>query len=129
QRLYVPANAVLSIVGPMEHAELVEQVSEIFEAWEEPAVADEAGHTPAPPAATMHLVREKNIEQVHFCLGMESCSLDDPERYAAILLANVLGGGPSSRLFQEIREERGLAYAVYAFHDAYQEVGLLGIYA
>jgi predicted Zn-dependent peptidase len=71
----------------------------------------------------------KELEQVHLCLGMAGIAQADPQRYPAYVLNTLLGGGMSSRLFQEIREKRGKAYSVYSFSSAYNDVGYLGVYA
>ncbi|GAB2722286.1 M16 family metallopeptidase [Paenibacillus thermoaerophilus] len=75
------------------------------------------------------LTHLKKTEQNHLCLSLPGCSLDDQDLYAAILVNNALGGGMSSRLFQEIREKRGLAYSVYSYHTGYTDSGVLTIYA
>lgn len=71
----------------------------------------------------------KSLEQVHFCLGVAGIHQSHPMRYAAYILNTILGGGMSSRLFQEIREKRGKAYSVYSFLSSYKDVGYLGVYA
>lgn len=71
----------------------------------------------------------KELEQVHLCLGMAGIAQADPQRYPAYVLNTLLGGGMSSRLFQEIREKRGKAYSVYSFSSAYNDVGYVGVYA
>jgi predicted Zn-dependent peptidase len=72
---------------------------------------------------------EKPTEQAHFCIGFPGLLANHPDIYSLILLNNVLGGSMSSRLFQEIREERGLAYSVFSYHTSYTETGMLAIYA
>jgi len=81
---------------------------------------------PGPQALS---VVEDDTEQVHLVLGMRALRRDDPDRYAFGVLNQVLGGGMSSRLFQEVREQRGLAYSVYSYRAAFEETGALGIYA
>jgi predicted Zn-dependent peptidase len=71
----------------------------------------------------------KSLEQAHLCLGVAGVRQADPKRYAAYVLNTMLGGGMSSRLFQEIREKRGKAYSVYSFSTSYKDVGYLGVYA
>ena len=71
----------------------------------------------------------KSLEQAHLCLGVSGVHQTHPERYAAYVLNTLLGGGMSSRLFQEIREKRGKAYSVYSFSSSYKDVGYLGVYA
>ena len=127
RQFYTPDNAVLVAVGRVDHERVVDAAAELFGAWAP------AGRPPGvcepPRASAARCVRVKDTEQVHFCLGAAGSGLDDPELYATLALVNLLGGGSSSRLFQEIREERGLTYAIYAFQNAYRDVGLFGVYA
>jgi predicted Zn-dependent peptidase len=74
------------------------------------------------------LYHHKTTEQNHICLSLPGCSMKDERQYAMILLNNAIGGGMSSRLFQEIREKRGLAYSVYSYHTAYLDSGVFTIY-
>jgi predicted Zn-dependent peptidase len=83
--------------------------------------------TPATAARVTH--QEKRLEQTHFCLGASGLAVNHPDRYGLYLLNSILGGSMSSRLFQEIREKRGLAYSVYSYLSSYEDTGLLTIYA
>ncbi|UCG39253.1 MAG: insulinase family protein, partial [bacterium] len=83
---------------------------------------------PAPTATPRVYVQERQVEQVHFCAGYRGLRADDHRRYAMFLLNTLLGGGMSSRLFQKIREEYGLAYSVYSYHAAYQDTGMHAVY-
>lgn len=74
-------------------------------------------------------IQSRALEQTHFCLGLKGLSLTDPKRYTASLITTILGGNMSSRLFQQIRENRGLAYSVYSFVTSYMDAGMLGVYA
>ena len=74
-------------------------------------------------------VHYKDLEQVHICLGTKGMSITDPRKYEYSLLNTILGGNMSSRLFQEIREKRGFAYAVYSFISSYVDTGMFGVYA
>jgi predicted Zn-dependent peptidase len=87
--------------------------------------------SPEPPVEVKRNVRvkPKQVEQVHFCLGRGGLRAGDPKSYVMNVLDNVLGGGPSSRLFQKVREERGLAYEVYSFHSGFRDTGVFGVYA
>ena len=71
----------------------------------------------------------KDLEQVHLILGFPGATFYDPDFYAQQVLSMLLGGGMSSRLFQEVREKRGLVYSIYSFTSAYRDSGMLGIYA
>lgn len=83
----------------------------------------------SPPRSNPHLlVKNKKLEQVHLLLGTQGLSATHPSRYAFAILNTVLGGGMSSRLFQEIREKRGLAYSVYSFLSSFKDSGILGVY-
>ncbi len=124
-RFYVPGNMVVAVAGNVPHERVVSEVSRRFEerrgeVWSPP------GEQPEPAAGAFY--RTKEIEQVHLCLGVAGIPLGDPRIHTLHLLSNILGGGTSSRLFQEIREERGLAYSVYAFHNSFQGAGLTGVY-
>src|SRR6202008_2441509 len=72
---------------------------------------------------------QRDLEQLHLVLGFPGVVLDDPDYYAAAVLSTAFGGGMSSRLFQEIREKRGLVYAIHSFAHSYRDGGLFGIYA
>ncbi len=74
-------------------------------------------------------VRRRKTEQAHICLGTNGLARTDPDRFAFLVVNTALGGGMSSRLFQEIRERRGLAYSVYSYHSQYTEAGLFTAYA
>ena len=82
-----------------------------------------------PTMASGVYPHSKELEQAHLCLGMAGVAQADPRRYPAYVLNTLLGGGMSSRLFQEIREKRGKAYSVYSFSSSYKDVGYLGVYA
>ncbi len=86
-----------------------------------------AGHPPAPSGD--RAVRRRKTEQAHICLGTNGLARTDPDRFAFLVVNTALGGGMSSRLFQEIRERRGLAYSVYSYHSQYTEAGLFTTYA
>src|SRR5207247_4205920 len=82
----------------------------------------QGGRSPAPSGGS--LVRRRKTEQAHICVGTNGLARGDPERFAFGIVNNAIGGGMSSRLFQEIREKRGLAYSVYSYHSMYTEAGL-----
>jgi predicted Zn-dependent peptidase len=85
---------------------------------------------PRPPKPSgRHLVQRKKTEQAHVVVGTNGLARTDPDRFAFLIVNTALGGGMSSRLFQEIRENRGLAYTAYSYHSQYAETGLFSAYA
>ncbi len=125
-KAYVGPKVLITAAGKVEHEAFVDKVQALFSSVPE-TDGYSARTTPAPEFGTRFYTRD--LEQVHMLMGFNCTSAADPMRYAALLMNVLLGGSMSSRLFQEIRERRGLAYAVYSFISAYQDTGLLGIYA
>lgn len=124
---YTPANIVIAAAGAVEHEAIVALAAQHVDA------AGRSGETPAataPPTAAPARRRfeRKDTEQYHVCLGAAGLSRHDERRFALRVLDTIFGGTSSSRLFQEIRERRGLAYAVYSFTSAYQDTGQVGLY-
>ncbi|GAK02008.1 LOW QUALITY PROTEIN: peptidase [Geomicrobium sp. JCM 19037] len=123
---YRPERVVVSVAGNMDSS-LLDQICDDFSQFEESDAKQDA-----PIQQEMgfeHLVRKKPVEQAHLCLGLPGVSLTDERLYAMVIYNHLLGGGMSSRLFQEIREQRALAYSVYSYHTSYQDTGMLTIYA
>lgn len=126
-RHYVPSNIFITGAGNLTHDQLVELVSESFGLL--PA-SDDVPPDPVPATHARIAVRhKKSLEQVHLCLGVPSYPLSHSDRFACYVLNTVLGGGMSSRLFQNIRERRGLAYAVFSELSPYRDTGCLSVYA
>ena len=124
-RHYGPEDMVVAAAGRIEHDFFRDTVAKAFDAL--PSGAKQA---PEPAAYRGGDHREvRDLEQVHLILGFESLGYHDPDYYGSLMLSTLLGGGMSSRLFQEVREERGLAYAIYSFVSAYGDSGLFGVYA
>ena len=127
QGVYAPANLIVTAAGNLTHDGLVALVREHFSSLPPGA--------PAPPDnvpsthARIALRHKKALEQVHLCLGVPSYPLPHQERFACYVLNTLLGGGMSSRLFQNIRERQGLAYAVFSELNPYRDTGCLSIYA
>jgi predicted Zn-dependent peptidase len=123
---YVPSNIVVAAAGSVDHDALVELVAH--------AGVERTGHAapalPGAPEAQPARVRffAKDTEQYHVCLGAPGLARDDERRFALRVLDNILGGTSSSRLFQEVRERRGLAYSVYSFQSLYAGTGQIGLY-
>jgi predicted Zn-dependent peptidase len=124
---YAPGNMVIAASGDIEHGELVDLVEKSFAENRRPRPARATG---TPPQVTGTLVvSERDIEQAHLVYGTQGIPRGDSRRWALGLLNVALGGGMSSRLFQEIREKRGLAYAISSGHLGYAETGAFDIYA
>ncbi len=124
---YVASRMVVAAAGNLSHEVFVERISELFR--------DLPSSEPLLPQRTTPLMQggasfhARDCEQVHMLLGYHGISATDESRYAASLMNVILGGSMSSRLFQEIREKRGLAYSVYSFLTSYQDSGVMGMYA
>src|SRR3984885_5071923 len=111
--------------GAVDHRAVVAEVEERFASFVGPA-------GPAPQPAQFvggSHTETRDLEQVHVALAMQGLPQRDPELFSLQIFSSALGGGMSSRLFQEVREIRGLCYTVYAFHAAYADTGMLGVYA
>jgi predicted Zn-dependent peptidase len=131
---YVPGNIVIAAAGAVDHDALVALAAERIPGGE-PAAGHASGIPPTAglrPVVDGDLARRrferKDTEQYHVCLGGPGISRHDERRFALRVLDTIFGGTSSSRLFQEVRERRGLAYAVYSFTGAYQDTGQVGLY-
>ncbi|HSY04188.1 MAG TPA: pitrilysin family protein [Acidobacteriaceae bacterium] len=120
-------NMVFSAAGNLEHDSFVELVARHFSSLAPGSVADD---TVAPTVTSrINLRNKKSLEQVQLCLGVPAPPIADSCRYATLLLNTLLGGGMSSRLFQTVREERGLVYSIYSDLNPYRDTGSLCVYA
>ena len=126
---FTPRNMVFSAAGSLDHDAFVAQVAEHFSslAASSESALDRIAAPPANPHIT--LKSKKSLEQVQLCLGVPAPPVDSPDRYSVYLLNSMLGGGMSSRLFQSIREDRGLAYSIYSETNPFRDTGMLAIYA
>jgi predicted Zn-dependent peptidase len=128
---YRPRRVIVAAAGNFRHDALAREMGERLGGVSgltdgaTQALAAEA----APKMASGVFPHVKELEQVHLCLGVAGISQAHPKRYVAYVLNTLLGGGMSSRLFQEIREKRGKAYSVYSFSSSYRDVGYFGVYA
>jgi predicted Zn-dependent peptidase len=124
-RNYTRSNVVVAATGKLRHANILELVQRHF--------SDLPGSSPPPFNDSTYgggeFREERDLDQVHVVLGFPSFGYSDPDYYATVLLSTLLGGGMSSRLFQEIREKRGLVYSIYSFASPFKDGGLFGIYA
>jgi predicted Zn-dependent peptidase len=125
-RFYRPDRTVVAAAGDLDHEQLVDLVVRAFDGFEGRSV-----HADIPPPSCRATVRveERDTAQLHLCLGMDGLPHAHQDRYALYLLNAMLGGSMSSRLFQEIREKRGLAYSIYSYQASYRDCGLLVVYA
>ncbi len=124
---YYRGNCVIAAAGHVDHGQLLTVLER--EGWFEGEAEAAREPVPAVPARRgVVLAERRDTTQSHVVLGTDTFPARDPRRYALAILTNVLGGGMSSRLFQRVREELGLAYAVYAFQQGYQSAGMTGVY-
>jgi predicted Zn-dependent peptidase len=135
QNNYRPQDLVVAAAGSVDHQELIQLVEKGLSAagWDLSLEAKPVPRRLLNPAkisrGTKLQVIHRPISQVNILVGSEGLYVDDPRRYAMGVLNTVLGGGMSSRLFQEIREKRGLAYSVYSFNQGYSDAATFGLYA
>jgi predicted Zn-dependent peptidase len=134
RRHYDPTRLVVAAAGNIDHATVVRQVRKAFE---DAGALRDPDAEPAVPRTGSRTIRsagrvelmERRTEQAHVVLGMPGLSRHDDRRWAFGVLNTALGGGMSSRLFQEVREKRGLAYSVYSYTSSFADSGLFGVYA
>ena len=126
QRLYQPERIVIAAAGKLDHNRLVDLVQPAFE-----TIKPGNGFPQRIPPQGCSVVdlSHRDLEQMHICLNATGLSITDPRRYTFSLLNTILGGNMSSRLFQEVREKRGLAYSVYSFISSHGDTGMFGVYA
>jgi predicted Zn-dependent peptidase len=123
---YTAPNLIVAAVGNVEHQQVMDLVLKYFDGL--PTHSEPVAETP-PKVTPQILIRNKELEQSHVCLGTASYRQDHEDRYASYVLNTVLGGSMSSRLFQNVREKRGLAYSVFSGLSAYRDAGSMTIYA
>jgi predicted Zn-dependent peptidase len=126
---YTPGNLVVAAAGNLDHERVVELVGAAFETSLAGIPAAPRGGDDVPRVAPATVVQAKETEQAHVVLGGRGMHRHDDRRFTLGVLNQVLGGGMSSRLFQEIREKRGLAYSVYSYASQYADAGVFGVYA
>lgn len=121
---YTPENVVISVAGNISES-FISEVEKQFGSFETSQRGTEVG---APAFMNQKLARKKDTEQAHLCIGFDGLQVGHEKIYDLIVLNNVLGGSMSSRLFQDVREQKGLAYSVFSYHSSYQDNGMLTIY-
>ncbi len=125
---YQPANVVIAAAGAIDHETVVGLAGERIGANGDRAPELVTPELPTAPRAAQRRFERKDTEQYHVCLGTTGLSRHDDRRFALRVLDTILGGTSSSRLFQEVRERRGLAYSVYSFTSAFADTGQVGLY-
>ena len=125
-RFYRPDRIVISAAGNIDHTWFVDKLEAPFESVGQ---SNERFERVTPEGLSSVDLHHKELELAHICIGTRGLSITDPRRYAFSLLNTILGGNMSSRLFQEIRERRGLAYSIYSFVNSYFDTGMFGVYA
>jgi predicted Zn-dependent peptidase len=123
---YKPGRMVFSIAGNFDREAVLSQVRAEFDGLI-PGAAPAAAEAPAFRGGVQTV--DRDIAQAHVCLGFPAPDLRRPDRYVCDMVSNILGGGSTSRLFERIREDEGLAYSIYTFHSLYTRAGMLGVYA
>ncbi len=125
RRLYQPERIVISAAGNLNHNRLVDLVQPAFETIQ---TGNGFPQRITPQGCSVVDITHRELEQMHICLCAKGLSITDPRRYTFSLLNTILGGNMSSRLFQEVREKRGLAYSVYSFISSHGDTGMSGVY-
>lgn len=124
---YVPENSVISVAGNFDEHRLIELVQKYFGEWKTRNFCKI--NTCRPCFNRSMKVKRKDTQQVHMCIGFRGVKRGEESMYSLLTLNNILGGGMSSRLFQRVREELGLAYSIYSYSTSYRDVGMFVIYA
>jgi len=124
-RNYRAPDIVVAAAGAVDHAAVVAEVEKRFSSFIGP---DSPLPEPAKFGGGSH-VEKRELEQVHIAMALPGVAVTDPTLYSLQVFTNILGGGMSSRLFQEARERRGLCYSIYSFHMPYSDIGMFGLYA
>jgi len=122
---YTPDQVVVSIAGNIDD-KFIQRVEQLFGSYEGKKKEISFG---IPSLHFGNIARKKETEQAHLCVGYRGLELGHDDLYSLITLNNILGGSMSSRLFQDVREQKGLAYSVFSYHSAYQDSGMVAIYA
>ena len=128
EKHYYPGNVIVAVAGKFDEQQMLESVERHLGGYTRGAKKEETryGNGHQPMRRTLFI--EKDVEQTHLCISFPGVSYDNDERFALAIMNNVLGGGMSSRLFQKIREEMGLAYAVYSYPSSYSYDGMFTLY-
>jgi len=127
RKVYSAHNVVITVVGNFDDRELLQNFKYWFQDFPAKPVKNKLQQKPIFYTGVRH--HSRDISQIHFCLGYPAPSITDKERFICELASNILGGGSTSRLFYRVREQEGLAYNIFSFHDLFRYAGTFGIYA
>ncbi|MCG7342917.1 insulinase family protein [Sporosarcina sp. ACRSL] len=126
-KYYTPENVIISIAGNYDDS-LIGFIEDLFNSFESPSRSTNASEGPVPVFHSGRTSKTKDIEQAHICIGYPGLKLTDERLHDLILLDSIVGGTMSSRMFQKIREEKGLAYSVFSYYSSYLTTGAFVIY-
>lgn len=126
-RQYVTEHIVIAVAGSFRPDEFLALAQEKFSGMRHGGLTPDSANS--APGGRRFLGIEKDIEQIHICMALKGAAMDTPEQYPLFVLNNVLGGSMSSRLFQKIREQRGMAYSIYSYPSSYKSAGAFSLYA
>jgi predicted Zn-dependent peptidase len=134
RRRYVPGHLVVAVAGNVRHEDVVQMLGDRMDVGRplragRPSAWNLRTHARVPRPSGATFVKRRRSEQAHIVMGTNGLPRADDDRFALLIANTALGGGMSSRLFQEIREKRGLAYTAYSFHSPYTEAGIFSAYA
>ncbi len=124
---YTPGNTVIAVAGNINYQIVFSQLEAVFGGWTSPQTV--TGKLISPMVTRKDVFYPKDTEQVHFCVGTPSVAQDDERIYVMTVLNSAIGGGLSSRLFQTVREEKGLVYSIFSYNASYTGAGLFSVYA
>lgn len=127
KKIYTTQNLIITVVGNFEEKELLAQFSRWFKDFPNRVIKRNTRRTSIFQPGVKH--HQRDISQIHFCLGYPAPTITDDERFICELASNILGGGSVSRLFYRIREQEGLAYNIFSFHELFRDAGTFGVYA
>ncbi|MFC1517743.1 M16 family metallopeptidase [Candidatus Margulisiibacteriota bacterium] len=126
-KFYVPKNTYIAIAGNIKHEKIIEQVQNLLGGMQ--GEKPKENHHEDPHVKPGIEVVRRETEQAHLCLATKGVSYEDDDRYAISLLSSIIGGTMSSRLFQNVRERKGLVYSIYSYQSFYKQAGLFTVYA
>lgn len=127
KKCFVPENIIISAAGHLKHAGVIKYAEKYFGSLQ--GINGLSQSPPPEKKISINQVKKRGLKQVHLCLGAPSIPVNHPDRYICNILNVLLGGGISSRLFQDVREKRGLAYSIYSYLNLYSDAGYLATYA